>query len=107
VPRIARASELITGDNSATGEVWLFKNPLSPHSFIEESISIRALGDAVATAVTMIDGVVVIGGGLSNAWELFAPAMLQSVRQKLHSLDGKKSVERLEVEAFDVEDNSG
>jgi len=151
---IARGGELITGDNSAAGEVWLFKNPLYPQSFIEESISIRALrrvykehcrigyrddltakeifqiakgeiagdtdaaqkafaelgsalGDAVATAVTMVDGLVVIGGGLSNAWEFFAPAMLQSVRQKLHSLDGKKSIERLEVEAFDVEDKTG
>jgi glucokinase len=27
---IARGGELITGDNSAAGEVWLFKNPLYP-----------------------------------------------------------------------------
>ncbi|WP_041948391.1 ROK family protein [Turneriella parva] len=151
---IARGGELHTGDNSAAGEVWLMRNPLYPQSFIEESISIRALrrvykehckigyrddlkakeifqiakgeiagdtdaaaiafadlgsalGDAIATAVTMIDGLVVIGGGLSNAWELFAPAMLASVRSRLQSVCAERSVPRLEVEAFDVEDKAG
>lgn len=151
---IARGGELITGDNSAAGEVWLLRNPLYPQSFIEESISIRALrrvykehckigyrddltakeifqiakgeiagdttaaaqafeelgralGDAIATAVTMIDGLVVIGGGLSNAWELFAPAMMQSVRSRLSTIDAERSVPRLEVEAFNVEDKAG
>jgi glucokinase len=151
---IARGGELITGDNSAAGEVWLMRNPLYSQSFIEESISIRALrrvykehcrigyrddltakeifqiakgeiagdtdaavkafadlgsalGDAIATAVTMIDGLVVIGGGLSNGWELFAPAMLASVRSRLQSVGAERSVPRLEVEAFDVEDKSG
>jgi glucokinase len=151
---ISRGGELITGDNSAAGEVWLLRNPLYPQSFIEESISIRALrrvykenckigyrddltakeifqiakgeiagdttaaaqafeelgralGDAIATAVTMIDGLVVIGGGLSNAWELFAPAMMQSVRSRLSTIDAERSVPRLEVEAFNVEDKAG
>ncbi|HNJ67227.1 MAG TPA: ROK family protein, partial [Turneriella sp.] len=66
-----------------------------------------ALGDAIATAVTLVDSLVVIGGGLSNAWELFAPAMLASVHSRLKAVDAERSVARLEVEAFDVEDPQG
>ena len=31
------------GDNSAGGEIWLFRNKLDPKSNIEESVSIRAI----------------------------------------------------------------
>ncbi|TWT97835.1 N-acetylglucosamine repressor [Botrimarina colliarenosi] len=37
----------------------------------------RALGDAIATLITVLDGVVVIGGGLSQAHSLFMPAILK------------------------------
>jgi glucokinase len=39
----------------------------------------RALGDAVANLVTVLDGVVVIGGGLSQAHPFFMPSLLQVV----------------------------
>lgn len=87
------AKDEIAGDTSAAAKAF-------------EDLG-SALGDAVATAVTMIDGLVVIGGGLSNAWELFAPAMLRSVRSRLKAVDSERSVPRLEVEAFDVEDPQG
>lgn len=40
----------------------------------------QALGGALANLLTLIDGVAVIGGGLSGARELFVPAMLTEMR---------------------------
>lgn len=40
----------------------------------------QAIGDALANLITLIDGVAVIGGGISAAAELFVPAMMQEVR---------------------------
>ena len=37
------------------------------------------LGDALANAVTLIDGLVVIGGGLSGAAPLFLPKVVQEM----------------------------
>lgn len=39
----------------------------------------RTLGDAVANLVTVLDGLVVIGGGVSKAHRLFMPALLEVV----------------------------
>lgn len=36
-------------------------------------------GDALAQALTLVDGIVVVGGGLSQAWPLFMPALVASV----------------------------
>ncbi|TWT66725.1 N-acetyl-D-glucosamine kinase [Posidoniimonas polymericola] len=39
----------------------------------------HTLGDAVANLVTVLDGLVVVGGGLSKAHKLFMPALLEVV----------------------------
>lgn len=36
------------------------------------------LADAIANAVTLVDGIVVIGGGLSGAWPVFMPTLLKN-----------------------------
>lgn len=36
-------------------------------------------GDALAQALTLVDGIVVVGGGLSSAWPLFMPALITAV----------------------------
>jgi glucokinase len=36
-------------------------------------------GDALAQALTLVDGLVVVGGGLSSAWPLFLPALIAAV----------------------------
>src|SRR6185312_10948609 len=36
-------------------------------------------GDAMASALTLIDGLAVIGGGLSGAWPLFLPALVDEL----------------------------
>lgn len=147
---IVQNGRLFIGDNSAAGEVWLLRNAKHPHTFMEESVSIRALqrvykencasapadnltakdlyeiaidkrdgnkaaaltafaelgaalGECISNAVTLIDGLVVIGGGLSNAYPLFAPAMMQALRSGIESFDRSRTMDRLELSCFDLE----
>lgn len=61
------------------------------------------VGDAIANAVTLTDSLVVIGGGLANAWKYFAPAMVSQLNGTIARVDGTR-VDRLEVKVFDLED---
>ncbi len=45
-------------------------------------------GDALAGALTMIDGLVVIGGGLTGASKYIMPAIIKELRQKTNMLNG-------------------
>lgn len=63
------------------------------------------VGDAIANAVTLTDSLVVIGGDLSNAWKYFAPAILSQLNGTISRTDGTR-VDRLEVKAFDIEDEA-
>jgi glucokinase len=63
----------------------------------------EALGSALADVITVIDGPVVIGGGLSNAWQLFFPDMLSQLNGHF-TLPGGKQVQRLELQVFNVQD---
>ena len=62
----------------------------------------EALGDAIANAVTLIDGLVVIGGGLSAAHELFMPAVMSELNAQFQPRDGAKSP-RILMRAFNLE----
>ena len=62
----------------------------------------KHLGDALANAITLLDCNVVIGGGLSNAYPLFAPSMMEQINGKIETIAGA-SIDRLEVKAFDLE----
>jgi glucokinase len=61
------------------------------------------VGDALANALTLIDGLAVIGGGLAGAHELFLPAVMEQMNGAFVLPDGKR-VQRLEVRAFNLED---
>lgn len=67
-----------------------------------ESFSIDA-ADAIANAVTLIDGLVVIGGGLSGAWPLFLPKMTEEMNRPFLTADGG-SLPRLEISTLNLED---
>ncbi|MBN2134299.1 MAG: ROK family protein [Acidobacteria bacterium] len=138
--------EMLIGDNSAAGEIWLMRHKLGDNLFAEEGVSIRAVknfyadksnialeeapepeeifriakglkegnrqiaidafsrlgeiaGDAIANTMTLIDGLVVIGGGLSRAHEIFLPRLVHEMNSKYTG-----GVNRLEVEVFNLED---
>ncbi|MGA2624056.1 MAG: ROK family protein [Bacteroidota bacterium] len=48
----------------------------------------EAIGDAIANAITLIDGIVVIGGGLSGAAEVFLPHVVQEMNGSFTKPDG-------------------
>jgi glucokinase len=148
---IVHDGRLWMGDNSAGGEIWLFRNKLDPKSNIEEAVSIRAIrreyargagiapqtapepkeifaigrgespghraaaieafrrmgeaaGDALASAITLVDGLVVIGGGLTGAAELFLPALVQEMNAPFETPTGP--IPRLEMRTFNLEDGA-
>lgn len=49
----------------------------------------QALGDALCNVLTLVDGIAVIGGGVSGARSLFVPAMLEETRSTYTDPAGK------------------
>ncbi len=62
----------------------------------------EAAGDALASAITLVDGLVVIGGGLTGAASLFLPAVVAEMNATYDTPSG--SFSRMEVKAFNLED---
>jgi glucokinase len=65
----------------------------------------EAIGDALANAMTLIDGLVVIGGGLSAAAPLFMPRLIDEMNGTIETLDGRQ-IPRIELKAFNLEDEA-
>ncbi|MDR1758869.1 MAG: ROK family protein [Bacteroidales bacterium] len=61
-------------------------------------------GHAIATAVSLIDGIVVIGGGLRHAAKYIKPALFQEMNRTLSTLSGDR-VRRLQSHAYDLDDD--
>lgn len=65
----------------------------------------EAAGDAIANAVALVDGLVVIGGGLAGASTLFLPTVVAELNGEFTLPDGA-SIRRLAAEAFDLESDA-
>lgn len=63
----------------------------------------EVLGDAASNVLTVLDGLVVIGGGLAGAYPLFLDQMVQEMNGSFSSMDGKK-IRRLAHQVFNLED---
>src|SRR4051812_33923078 len=48
----------------------------------------EVVGDAMANALTLIDGLAVVGGGLSGAWPLFLPALVNELNSNYTAPSG-------------------
>lgn len=59
--------------------------------------------DALANAVTLVDGLVVIGGGLSGAHLIFMQKLVEEMNRPFDTLSGHP-VARLEIKVFNLED---
>ena len=64
-----------------------------------------AAGNAVADAVTLVDGIVVVGGGLSGAHPLFLDRMVQEINHPYQTFQGE-SLQRLEISFYNLENLS-
>jgi len=60
-------------------------------------------GDAMANALTLIDGLAVVGGGLSRAWPLFLPTLVDELNSNYTGPDGNQ-FRRLASRAFNLQD---
>ena len=56
-------------------------------------------GDALASAITLVDGLIVMGGGVSGAYRYIIPALLREMRAQLGTFAG----DRLQMEIYDLE----
>ena len=63
----------------------------------------EALGSSIANTLTLIDGIVVLGGGITAAYDLFGQAMFREIKRKYKDYTGKLS-NRLSFSVFDLED---
>ncbi len=59
-------------------------------------------GDAMATAVTLTDSLIVVGGGLCGAARHFMPALLGALRSTISTLGGEK-LGRLQMEVYNLD----
>lgn len=66
----------------------------------------EAAGDAVAQALTLVDGLAVIGGGISGAWPLFLPALVAEINGS-YTAPGGRRFRRLASTACNLEDPDG
>ena len=62
----------------------------------------KALGFVLADILNLIDGLIVIGGGISTAWDLFAPAMFGAIQRK-HQMSNGNTVNRTTIQVFNIE----
>lgn len=63
----------------------------------------EAAGDAIAAAATLLDGLVVIGGGITAARKWIMPSLLQELRSKMHQLNGNE-LDRVQMQVYDLDD---
>lgn len=61
-----------------------------------------AAGDAMATAATLIDGLIVIGGGITAAHKYFMPGLLAALRGKIHTFAGEETG-RVQSKVYDLD----
>jgi glucokinase len=62
----------------------------------------EVIGDALANAITLMDGLIVIGGGLADAYRLFIDAVLKEMNGTIESYSGEK-LPRIVQRCFDLE----
>lgn len=59
-------------------------------------------GDSMAIAAQLIDGIIVIGGGITAARHLILPSLLKELRSSFSTIGGD-SVRRVQMEVFDLD----
>ncbi len=62
-------------------------------------------GDAMATAVTLVDGLIVIGGGITAARKYIMPGLFKSLRSKMKTLGGDE-LNRVQMKVYDLDNDA-
>ena len=64
----------------------------------------QSAGDAMATAVTLTDSLIVIGGGLTGAARHIMPALLAQLRSTIRTINGEQ-LQRVQMKVFDLDND--
>lgn len=65
----------------------------------------RVAGKAMATAAQLMDGIIVIGGGISASAKFFMPYLLEEMRASVKTLSGD-SLQRLQMKVYNLDDEA-
>ena len=60
-------------------------------------------GEAMATGVTLTDGLIVIGGGITAAHKYFMPDLLKSLRSRIRTMSGDE-IDRVQMKVYNLDD---
>lgn len=63
----------------------------------------QTAGDAMAIAAQLVDGIIVIGGGITAARHWILPSLLSEMRSELATLSGD-AVKRVQMQVFNLDD---
>ena len=63
----------------------------------------KALGNVICDVVTLIDGIVVLGGGITAGWDLFGDHVMNEINRKFEDFRGNKNP-RLSIKLYDFTD---
>lgn len=61
-----------------------------------------ATGEVIIPAVNLTDGIVVLGGGMTGAAKYIKPAILEAMRSKISTIDGKE-LGRIPMKVYDLD----
>lgn len=61
-------------------------------------------GDAFATAVTLLDALIVVGGGLTGAMKYIMPSLLREMRGKISTMKGEE-LDRVQMRVFNLDND--
>jgi len=64
-----------------------------------------SLGNSIANTMSLFDGIVVLGGGVTAAWDLFAPAMFKEIGRNYMDFKGNSN-SRLSYRVYNLEDET-
>ena len=60
-------------------------------------------GEAMATGVTLTDGLIVIGGGITAAHKYFMPSLLKALRSRINTMAGDE-IDRVQMKVYNLDD---
>jgi glucokinase len=85
-------------------EIALGKAPGNKEAAVEAYRCLgEVVGDALGNALTLLDGLAVIGGGVSKGWKLFLPALVAELNSPYTGPSGNQ-FRRIPSVAFNLED---
>lgn len=109
VRAVKRVYADLTGDKGqyTPKDIYEIAEGIYPGDVEAARTAFRELGEvaghALVSAITLIDGLVVIGGGLSGASKYIMPALMKELRSQIGMINGRR-FNRLQAEVYNLDD---